>query len=130
SMRKAVLLLWLMVPALVGAYHYGPGQERLRLDEAARVLAAADRDAASGRWSSAVERYGQALALLPTGRVGEARRIRLERDKAQMLARQLPEARADLKGLVEQLEEDAQADPALRDGARSALANAQYYMPR
>ena len=42
-MRTLVLLGWLLVPVLFGAYHYGPGQEKLRLDDVAKVLAEADR---------------------------------------------------------------------------------------
>ncbi len=127
-MRTFALLAWLMVPVLVGAYHYGPGQEKLQLDDASRLLAEADRLAAQEHWSEASSRYEKALALLPPGRVDEARRIRLQRAKVQMFDRQLPEASAALKELVDQLEADKSADPALRDEAREALANSQYYL--
>jgi precorrin-3B methylase len=76
-MRTLVLLGWLMVPVIFGAYHYGPGPERLRLDDAARVLAEADRLAAAEQWQSAVTKYDEAQALLPEGRVDDVRRIRL-----------------------------------------------------
>ena len=67
-----------------------------------------------------------------TGCVGEnvasyVRRVRLERAKAQMLARQLPAAHADLKALVEELK-DGGTDGVLLTEAREALANSQYYM--
>ena len=45
-----------------------------------------------------------------------------------MLAKQLPVAHQDLAGLVDELKDDARADPKLLAEARSALANAQYYM--
>jgi len=127
-MRTFGLLAWLMVPVLVGAYHYGPGQEKLRLDDVSRLLADADALAASEHWSDASARYEKALALLPAGRVDEARRIRLQRAKVQMQNRQLPEASLALKELVDQLEADHTADPKLRDDARAALASSQYYM--
>jgi hypothetical protein len=127
-MRSSGLLAWLMLPVLVGAYHYGPGQEKMKLDDVSRVLVEADTLARQEKWSQASSRYEQALALLPAGRVDEARRIRLQRAKMQMLHRQLPEARATLSELVDQLESDTAADPALRDDARRSLANAQYYM--
>jgi hypothetical protein len=127
-MRTFGLLAWLMVPVLVGAYHYGPGQEKLQLDDVARILAEADRLAAQERWADASSRYEKALTLLPAGRVEESRRVRLQRAKVQMLDRQLPEATAALKELVDQLESDKAADPKLRDEARESLANAQYYM--
>ncbi|MBV9122063.1 MAG: hypothetical protein JO112_01725 [Planctomycetes bacterium] len=65
---------------------------------------------------------------MPPGKVRESHRIRLERDQAQMLAHKLPEARKDLEGLVEELKADPAQDSQLLAEARSALANAQYYM--
>ena len=50
-----------------GAYHYGPGQEKLRLDDVSRMLAEADRLAAAEQWRAASARYEEALAIL-TGR--------------------------------------------------------------
>jgi hypothetical protein len=117
-----------MVPVLFGAYHYGPGQEKLRLDDVSRVLAEGDRLAAGEQWEAATSRYEEALAMLPEGRADDARRIRLQRAKVQMLAHQLPEANAVLRELVDQVQDDKTADPKLRDEAREALANAQYYM--
>jgi hypothetical protein len=117
-----------MVPVLVAAYHYGPGQEKLRLDDVSQLLASADRLAAHEEWSKASSEYEKALALLPPGRVDDARRIRLQRAKVQMLDRQLPEASAALKELVDQLEADKSADSKLLGDARSSLASSQYYM--
>ena len=127
-MRTFGLLAWLMVPVLAGAYHYGPGQEKLQLDDVSRLLAEADGLAAQERWSDASSRYEQALALMPPGRLDETRRVRLQRAKVQMLDHQLPEASAALRELADQLEADKSADPKLRDDARAALANSQYYM--
>jgi hypothetical protein len=127
-MRTLVLLGWLMVPVLFGAYHYGPGQDQLRLDDVAKVVAEADRLAAGENWQQATAKYQEALALLPEGRADDSRRIRLRRAKVQMFAQQLPEANVALRELVDQLEDDKNADPKLRDEAREALANAQYYM--
>jgi hypothetical protein len=127
-MRTFALLGWLIVPVLVGAYHYGPGQEKLQLDDVSRILAQADRLTTQEKWSEASSQYEKALALLPAGRVDEARRVRLQRAKVQMLDRQLPEASVALKELVDQIEADKSVDAKLRDDAREALANSQYYM--
>ena len=127
-MRKVLLLVWLMLPVLVGAYHYGPGQRRMQLDDVARVIVEAERHAAAERWDEAVAKYEEALNLLPGDQVAAARRIRLERAKAQMFVKQLPAAHESLKGLVAELSEDATADPKLLAEARAALANSQYYM--
>jgi hypothetical protein len=127
-MRVLILVGWLMLPILVGAYHYGPGQERLRLDEVAALLDKADSYAAGQDWAKAAGAYDDALRLLPPDRLAEGRRIRLERAKAQMLAKQLPAAHDDLKSLVEELSGDKSAEQGVLAQARSALANSQYYM--
>ena len=127
-MRKFILLTWLMLPVMAGAYHYGPGQERLLLDDVAGVLAEADALAAAELWHDAEQKYEEALKLLPANKVHEQRRIRLERAKAQMFVSKLPVAHKDLQGLVDEMKEDKEADAKLLAEARAALANSQYYM--
>ena len=140
-MRKIVLFVWLLIPIAVGAYHYGPGQDRLRADRAeaaveraasaareARETSAKDGDdAARGYWAEAEAAYAEAIELLPPGKTGEARALRLERAKAQMFVSQLPEACHDLAALVDEISSDPAPDAKLLDEARAALANAQYY---
>ncbi len=127
-MRLLLLVSWLMVPVLFGAYHYGPGQDRLRLDDVADQVAQAERHVAAEEWADAVEAYEEALRLLAPEQVAASRRLRLERDKAQMLAKQLPEANLDLKNLVDELRADKKAEPKLLTEALTALASSQYYM--
>jgi hypothetical protein len=98
----------------------------MQLDQVATILAKADKAAADEQWEQADELYSEALGLMPPDRAVEARRVRLERAKAQMLAKQLPSARLELKQLVEDLEADP-ADRGLLAEARAALANAQYH---
>ena len=140
-MRKLFVFAWLLLPVAAGAYHYGPGQERVAADRAAEAaergealareaaaIQARDGDLpAKGTWFEAEAAFAEALDLLPAGRVAEARALRLERAKAQMMISQLPEARRDLEALVEELLEDPAADPGVVADARGALANAQYY---
>ncbi len=128
AIRILLLTGWLLLGvAGVVAHNFGTGVERQKLDIVATNISAAEHHAAAGDFSRAVEKYNDALNSLPEGRAAEARRIRLERDKAQMLAAQLPEAHADLKTLVDELTADPNADPKLLADARSTLANSQYY---
>ena len=127
-MRKLAVFSWLLLPIFAGAYHYGPGQDQLKLDEVARVLRVADQAAASEHWDTAVALYDEALVALPADRIKEVRRIRLERAKAEMLNQQLPEANADLKGLIEELQADKSTDPKFLAEARESLGTSQYYM--
>jgi hypothetical protein len=126
AMRVLAVIGWSLVALLGVAYHYGPGQERLRIDDAANFVRQGDRYAANKQWDSAAASYDEALKLLPEDRQPEARRLRLERNKAQMLAKKLPEANLDLEALVEELKDGS--DPQLLAQARAALANSQYYL--
>lgn len=127
-MRKLLFVIWLLLPVAVAAYHYGPGQEQLRLDEVADLLEKADAHAEAEEWPLAEELYEQALEELPADRTAERQRIRLERAKAQMLCSELPKARRDLDELVAELESDPEADESVLLEARDALASSQYYM--
>jgi hypothetical protein len=140
-MRKLLLFLWSLLPIGAGAYHYGPGQDRMRVDQAAAAIDRAEAlareaeelasiqgdEAARDLWTQAEAAYAEALEDLPADKVHEGRRLRLERAKAQMFVSRLPEARRDLEQLVGELAEDPSADPALLADTRGALANAQYY---
>jgi hypothetical protein len=122
------LTLWLVIPLAVGVWHYGPGQERMELDEIAGYLQKAQQLAERREYALAVEQYEEALRRLPGDRVADIQSVRLERDKAQIFAHQLPAARKDLEALVDELAADPKADAARLSDARQALANAQYYM--
>lgn len=126
-MRKFALAIWLMLPILVGAYHYGPGQEKLKLDEATALLQQADEMAQAEQWSEAVVAYENALALLPKGYDDVRQQVRLERAKAMMHCSELPAANSELLMLVDEMQQDDNADPQVLSEARAALANSQYY---
>lgn len=126
--RILALTVWLLAPIAGVAYHLGPGQDQKSLDDVARHVAAAEQAAADGKYEEAVTAYENALKGLPADRPAEARKLRLEKAKAQMLAKQLPEANADLKALLDELTADPAADQTLLADTRSAMANSQYYM--
>jgi hypothetical protein len=127
-MRTFLLLSWMALPVAGVAYHYGPGQDRLVLDDVARIVATAESAVADEDWSGAVASYGEALAKLPEGHADTARILRLERAKAQMNAQELPSAAKDLESLVEELDRDPTAPAQLKKEGRRALANSQFYM--
>ncbi len=141
-MRKLLLILWLLMPVGAAAYHLGPGQDALRLDAAAVLIAEAEEHvaraealtasegelAATGAWAEAEAAYEEALALLPEELVTTRRGVRLERAKCRMLVTELPEANADLTDLVEEVASDPGADPTTLREARRALASSEYYM--
>jgi hypothetical protein len=129
AVRILLLTAWLLLGVAGAVAHwFGPGVEGRKLDAAAARVKAAEAAAAEQDYAGAVEKYDEALKALPEGRAAESRKIRLEKAKAQMLAKQLPEATGDLRSLVDELSADPNADPKLLADARAAQANGQYYM--
>lgn len=127
-MKKFAILIWLLLPLLVGAYHLGPGQQRMTVDDAGQAARLGDDLAKQKQWEQAVTQYDVALQLLPEDRHEDGQRIRLAKAKAQMFAAQLPDARKELQSLVDELNESASANAELLREARGSLANAQYYI--
>ena len=141
-MRKLILIVWLLTPVAAAAYHLGPGQDQVRLDDAAAEIRSGKKHAqraleltesegdlaAKSEWAQAEEAFRDALELLPEDRTDERQRVRLERAKAQMMISQLPAANAELSSLVQELSSDENADPKLVRDARRAYANSQYYV--
>lgn len=127
-MKILLITIWCLLPIGLAAFHFGPGQELLKFDHAEAQLAKARQAVADEEWSVAVEAYQDALSKLPKEEKQLAFQIRLETAKAMMLNKQLPAARNDLATLVMDLDGDQSASGDLRDNARSALANARYYM--
>lgn len=128
-MKKIMLVVWLLLPAVALAYHFGPGQKQMALDHANQLLREADRLAQLESWNQVALRYEEALQVLPKENRQTGQRIRLELAKAQMLSSQLPVAHRALSDLVDELkEEESDTSAALLSEARSAHANSQYYM--
>ena len=137
-MKRWMLTLWCLLPLGGMAYHYGPGRIGLALDAIAADVAdgrahaqraaTLSGSAASDEWSLAAQRFDAALTALPVERVAERRALQLERAKCRMLCSRLPEANADLRALVKELEDDPAADAALAFDARRTWANSEYYM--
>ena len=141
-MRKQLLLLWLLLPVAAGAYHYGPGQDRMVLDRAAAAIADGREHAEKARgiareqgdevarfaWEQAAESFQDALEIIPDEKVHEARSVRVELAKARMLISKLPEASSDLEALLDEMVADPDADPETLSEARETLASSKYFM--
>ncbi|HEY3967658.1 MAG TPA: hypothetical protein VGM05_24060 [Planctomycetaceae bacterium] len=127
-MRGVLIAVWVLVPVLASAYHYGPGQQQMQLDEVQMLLLAARAHVTQGQHAKAVDAFTAVLEKLPAEREAETRRVRVERAKAMLLSQQLPKAFDELTLLVPELQKDPQTDPALLADARQSLANAQYYL--
>lgn len=127
-MRKILIIVWFFLPVSVLAYHYGPGQEGMVMDEVAATLEAAEAHTANSEWAQAIQEYDRALELLPEEETYQIRSVRLARSKALMFVSKLPQANRELERLLDELVKDTSSDPELVRETRSALANSQYYM--
>lgn len=127
-MKQFILVVWLMVPVAAGAYHFGPGQEQMKMDTVSSLLAQADSFVDAGQWEDAIRTYDQALARLPDEHTQLRRQVRLEMAKAKMHAGALPEAFVDLQTLNDELRAEVEVDPKLAEQVEEAFANAQFYV--
>ena len=127
-MRIILVTLWLLIPLGFAAYHFGPGQELVKLDNTEALLSKARAAVTDENWPTAIESYQKALAKLPKDEKETSIRIQIEIAKAKMQSSGLPEAREDLAELVTQLNDDPSISSELKEEALSTLANARYYM--
>ena len=72
-MRIILITLWLLVPLGLAAYHYGPGQEHLKLDHTEDLLAEAREAVEQERWDEAILFYQDALFQTAQGKKGGIR---------------------------------------------------------
>jgi len=123
-----IATIWLILPLIALAYHYGPGQRHLKLDQADSLLEKSQQATEDEDWKKAIELYNQALTKLPKEKVHTARHIQIQIAKAKMQDSKLPEARKELASLVTEINNDPTSPENLKEEALSALANSRYYM--
>lgn len=124
--RTLIVALWMLVPVVLLAVHYGPGQRSLARDEAAQHLARARAAESAQNWSAAVASYAAALATLPAEDLRARQAIQLARANARIYTGELPEAIQDLDTLLDAMVK-GQAEASRVREVRASLASAQYY---
>ena len=125
-MRKLFIFIWLLIPLGAAAYHFGPGQESLKFDQAYQYVNLAEKHLRDKEFAEAVVDFDKAISSLPNGDISIAKKLRLEKAKAQMQCSQLPEAYKNLESMLSELNENT--EPKIRAEIKSTLANAQYYI--
>lgn len=125
-MRKTILFcVWLLVPVVLLAYHYGPGQARLAQDRAAKKIAEAKAFEAKEDWAAAYAAWTDALAATPASKTTERFELRLAQARTRMWTGDLPEAITDLENLLTEVQRGG--DKSLQNEVRATLAGGQYY---
>jgi len=125
-MRKLFIFIWLLVPLGAAAYHFGPGQQNIKIDQVATHIGLAEKHLMNNEFAEAVIEFDEAIRLLPKENISANNSLRLEKAKAQMQCSQLPEAYKELLSMLSTLDENTK--PQLVADTKSTLANAQYYM--
>jgi hypothetical protein len=126
-MRKKILLtLWLLVPVVLLAYHFGPGQARLNTEHAAQSIIKARAFEAAEQWPEAVQAWADALAATPVDKLTERFQLRLAHANARIYVGELPEAMEDMEKLLAETQ-TAKAAVALQAEVRGSLGTARYY---
>lgn len=127
-MRLFMILCWLTLPLLAWAYHVGPGQRQVAIDDAGVTIRQAVQRRAEDDHAGAAALYGKALQQLPSDRASERYAIQLAMAKSQMHSGQLPEARVALQAMLDELASQQVQDVSILFDTRQTLAAAQYYM--
>lgn len=126
-MRKKILFtIWLLVPVVLLAYHFGPGQTRLSTERAAQKIAEARQLEATEQWDEAVQAWADALAATPADKTTQRLQIQLARANARVYTGELPEAMDDMEKLLTEAQATS-ADTELQREIRSSLASSRYY---
>ena len=100
-MRKKLLFtVWLLVPIVVLAFHYGPGQKGVAREEVASKIKTAQEAEAVQDWRSAMTAYEAAIAILPGDQKTVRFKLQHAHAHARMFSGELPEAIGELEGLL------------------------------
>ncbi len=127
-MRILLLVIWLLVPIGAIAFHYGPGQNLVKHDDAARQMRLVDYQRTAGDLDAAQKSLEKSLELLPDDDLATRRKLQLELCKVRLDNHGLPQARQELESLLEEMQADPKADTAMVNDCRETLANSQYYV--
>ncbi|MEZ6096984.1 MAG: hypothetical protein R3C03_22635 [Pirellulaceae bacterium] len=122
-----MIIAWLFIGLGGLIYHFGPGRERLELDQIDNLLADARASVAAEEWDASVTTYEKVLAMLPDQLQEQSWQVQLELCKAKMMAAKLPEARTSLEELFRDVRAAENAPQQLVADIESALASSQYY---
>lgn len=130
TMRKTLLVVWLIIPLAGFLYHLSAGEAHGRMDQVGSHLQSGRNLARQAQWTRASQQLQKALELLPDDADELRRTLRLELAQAQIHGAGLPEAGEDLKKLLAEVTADdtQPVDPKFTAQVREALASSQYYL--
>ena len=103
-MKKPIVLLWVLIPVALIAWHYGPGLTQLDRDCAGEYLREAKAAADDEDWDRAAALYARAAEALPESDAPDRARLQLAQACNRIRAGGMVEGQEQLQQLLAKLE--------------------------
>jgi len=126
-MHAKTFYLWLAIPAVAVAVHFGPGRAWLERDDAAAFVRQAERLGEEGNWEEATAKYSAALGALPAGPAEERQRLEVALGRAIVMSGSIVEGQERLEKTLAELAAAGQDSSPITQSARYELATSSYY---
>lgn len=126
-MYARIFYLWLALPAVALAVHFGPGRAWLERDDAAGLARDAERLGEAEQWEEAASRYAAALLALPAGPAEERQRLEVALGRALVMSGSIIEGQERLEKTLAELTAAGQDSSPIAQAARYELATSSYY---
>jgi hypothetical protein len=126
-MHAKIFYLWLAIPAVALAVHFGPGRAWLERDDAAALVREAEKQGEEGNWEEAAAKYAAALIALPAGPAEERQRLEVALGRALVMSGSMIEGQDRLEKTLAELTEAGQDLSPIAQSARYELATSSYY---
>lgn len=129
-MRRALVLLWMLFPVGVAAYHFNLGPKQMMREEAHAHLVEIRRleQAEEPNWQEIVDGYNRLVELLPADEDPKVFcQIRLAKCRARLEMLDLERAIDDLTILLQETAATYGENARITRGVRETLGKAHYY---
>lgn len=126
-MDARIFYLWLALPAVALAVHFGPGRAWLERDDAAALIREAERLGEEAKWEEAAAKYTSALVALPAGPAEERQRLEVALGRALVMSGSIIEGQERLEKTLAELTAAGQDSSPIAQSARYELATSSYY---
>ncbi|WP_425615263.1 hypothetical protein NA78x_005172 [Anatilimnocola sp. NA78] len=120
------LYVWLLLPAVALAVHYGPGQKWLERDDAAALVRAANHHSDQADWEQAAATYAAALLQLPEEAIADRQSLQVSLGRALVKGGSIIEGQELLEKTLSELSTSGEESTALAQAARYELATSSY----
>jgi hypothetical protein len=125
-MKRSLLVVWILFPIGVAAWHFGAGETHLARDRADNCVRQAEAAESAQQWGSAARFYQSAREALPEDDPGRDA-IEMAEARTRINAGEMIEGQEQIERLLTKLEGDSQASRPLIDQATDELARSSYY---